>query len=398
MKGLFILYHYPPVNNANSIQNERFISSLNKNGVKTTVVIKGDKFIENEKIISIPSNSMRFSKAILRRTIPDLANIPDLERFFWTNKAKRKLVTLRDDIFNWVHTTSSPFSTHILGAKLKKKYNIPWVAQFYDPWVDNHYINFNFKFFKKLNLKYEAIVAKEADLILHSNNIIKNRWINRYGKEIAEKIVVLPFITDASIKASNKFYTNSKLTILHAGGIYGKRSLKELILALELLKKENENLENQIQITQIGHISKQEVELIRQKNLLNLFKFYEKKPYEQIVKELYRADILLLVDSLDTEENVFFPSKLVEYFSYNKLIIGITPINSPANTFLQEAGHIVIHKNENRQLKDFLSKILINGNLIKVNSDYFKNFLPDQICNEYLNALDNLDIIKDKPL
>ena len=54
-------------------------------------------------------------------------------------------------------TTSPPHSVQIIGLKLKKKFNLKWVADLRDPWTDIYYYNeFNhLAFAKKIDKKYE---------------------------------------------------------------------------------------------------------------------------------------------------------------------------------------------------------------------------------------------------
>ena len=41
--------------------------------------------------------------------------------------------------FDVVYTTSGPYSAHLIGYYLNKKYGIPWVADYRDQWTDNAY-------------------------------------------------------------------------------------------------------------------------------------------------------------------------------------------------------------------------------------------------------------------
>lgn len=401
MKGLFILYHYPPAlkgeSPASSIQNLRFIQGLKSNGVDCTVIRKGIKdSLHSTGVVSLNFISTRIPKAIVKRVLPDLMHLPDMERFLWARKAKRYLSRQDLNKYDWVHTTCSPYSNHLVGLHIKEKYNLPWIAQFYDPWVDNPYRKFKYDIFRKLDKKYEALVAEKSDLIILSNEIIKKKWIDRYGKEIEKKIFILPFCTDPNIRLNNNKTNNTKLILLHAGGIYGQRSIEELVDAIDKLKKEVDKLEDKIEIRLVGSVNKTEVSKIKAKKLFNIFQLYGKKNYSFVQNQLGKANILLVIDSLQQKENVHFPSKLVEYFSYQKLIIGMTPENSPTAELLKKAGHYVFHSGESFELKELLKKFIIRRNLIntRIEKSFYTHFLPNEISKKYIKMINNLMLLK----
>ena len=72
-----------------------------------------------------------------------------------------------------------------------------------------------------------------------------------------------------------------------------------------------------------------------------------------------KADGLLLIDSLDCE-GVFFPSKLCEYFSFQRIIFAITPKSGITSDLLTEAGHLFFSDGEEELLSDSLLNILKN--------------------------------------
>ncbi|MEJ2628853.1 MAG: hypothetical protein P8078_09880, partial [bacterium] len=67
--------------------------------------------------------------------------IPDA-RVGWNGFAYRKAKDIiKKYKIDTIITTSPPHSTQLIGLKLKKKFNIPWIADFRDPWTDIYYYN-----------------------------------------------------------------------------------------------------------------------------------------------------------------------------------------------------------------------------------------------------------------
>jgi hypothetical protein len=316
-----------------------------------------------------------------RHTVPELFCLPDIEYFTWVLPLRKKIKSLvKIDDFDFIYTNSLPQSVHLLGAILKREFGIPWVAHFYEPSTGNNFRNLKINWIKKLHEKQERTVAEHADIIIHNNDIIQQFWMDKYGPEIAKKIEVLPLCTDSRIVATTKKHRqNKKLTIVHAGGIYGNRNLKELIKAVTFLKERITDLDKILEIQILGILSPIDKSNIINNKLDRIFNILGKLDYVITQDYLQNADALLVVDALDTKDYVFFPSKLCEYFSYKKPIIGITPQNSVSRELLSESGHSVFDADEYRELAHLLEDLIYNKRNLIFDENYFKNFLPDHL-------------------
>ena len=65
-------------------------------------------------------------------------------------------------------TTGPPHSSHLVGLKIKKKFDINWIVDFRDPWSEIFYTKnqFKFKISKKINQSLERKVLNSADKII----------------------------------------------------------------------------------------------------------------------------------------------------------------------------------------------------------------------------------------
>ncbi len=93
--------------------------------------------------------------------------IPDARKF-WVKPSIQYLTTyLKDNPVDAVISTGPPHSMHLIAQGLKKKLNIPWMADFRDPWT-------NIDFYSKLMLtsfadhkhkRLELGVLNDADVV-----------------------------------------------------------------------------------------------------------------------------------------------------------------------------------------------------------------------------------------
>lgn len=301
---------------------------------------------------------------------------------------------IKNNKIDIIHTVSFPCSSHLLGAKLKKEFGIPWIAHFYDPWVDNPYRNIP-SCKQKKDKQFEALVAKEANAIIHSNNIIKDCWIKRYGNLVKDKIHIIPFgYSVEQIKSfkpfEGKLPQHKKVIISYIGTCAGDRNFQSLIKAVNILITKNSNYKDNLEIRLLGNLLPNDKTLIDKKNLWDVFTFVGRKSQSELPFYYQNSDIFLVIDS-PQEKNVFFPSKLIDYFYYQRPILGISPQIGVTNEFLSASGHFCYENNDIEGIAQYLEKAIINfPELLNYNREFYCNFFPDVILNDYQNVINNI--------
>jgi hypothetical protein len=68
--------------------------------------------------------------------------IPDARKYWRSFAYKKALQIIEAENIDAIITTGPPHSTHLIGKKLKEKTNIPWIADFRDPWISIYYNKF----------------------------------------------------------------------------------------------------------------------------------------------------------------------------------------------------------------------------------------------------------------
>jgi len=386
--------------NAGGIQAKRFIDAIVKSGINPVIYAKktdyGISLMENYDVCLVHDIPHKNFSSIARRLFPDLVLLPDIEKYTFLPFLKRELRNVKSNTdFDWIHTISNPCSSQLAGLALKKKIKLPWVAQFYDPWVGNCYREFKTNTFSKLDAKTEYEIALNADVIIHTNEVVKDMWIKRYGDIVRDKIVVLPFSYDENIeiKENNSFGFNrkvgKKISVLYVGNLYLNRNIDDIIFAINELKKTIPDLEDKIVFRFVGIVSRHDIENIKKNRLDNLFELIGQKPYDQLAEYYKDADILLVIDA-PAKENIFFPSKLIEYFIYKKPLLGISPKISETHNLLVESGHTSIENGNIIEIVDYFRCMINNpGSKLKFNSNYFSKFSPDLLASRYVELVKN---------
>lgn len=200
MKLLLLSYYFPPCGGAAVQRWLRFITALDKRGVQITVIttLAGDyPYLDASLLAKIPksvkvlrSRPLSFGgmwRKLGQKELPygslnseagdswlkrllfwlrlNLV-VPDM-RIGWNASAYRLAVDqLKRDNYTAVITSGPPHSTHLIGLKLKKRYNLMWCTDFRDPWSDIYYLKLNPPLWATMLMhkRLENKVIKHADL------------------------------------------------------------------------------------------------------------------------------------------------------------------------------------------------------------------------------------------
>jgi len=117
--------------------------------------------------------------------------IPD-SKIGWYPFAWRKLVLLAERIRpDAVISTSPPLTAHLLGMKFRKKFQIPWVADFRDYWLGGEYLYAPTFLHHYLHKKWARDVVKTADAVISISEPIRRSFLSMDSAD-AEKFYDIP--------------------------------------------------------------------------------------------------------------------------------------------------------------------------------------------------------------
>ena len=268
--------------------------------------------------------------------------------------------------YDCIYTSSIPGISHIVGAKIKKKYpQIKWYASFSDPIKNSPYkkdpdlknrsifyrIAFNAGSYIYMNNKYEEVAIKFADKLIFICEEQRDYTISQYNneEELIQKSLIMPltYIPEWNmykelIKAPK--VSNKPKVAVHLGRLYGLRKIDNFLIALKELKNENPDLKEKIVFHQYSEIQPYDLEKIKKYGLEDVFVVHDKVSYEESVNIMKNADVLVLFDTIMHGAKVqpYLPSKITEYLLLDRPILGICESNSPSYRILKENGHNLV--------------------------------------------------------
>lgn len=393
MNLLTVAYNYPPIRGPEAIQANRLVKYAEKEGLNFDVVTrkagKGYKFKNNVEtagtVYRTSSLDGYFTKAFLR--IAKLEQNPDAERLWYPFAVKKASELLETGNYDAVYTRSVPFTSHLVGLKLKKIYNLPWIAHFSDPWTDSIYINFQTNGAYKRNLEWESETVQAADKLIFTSDETRDLFARKYDERCKKKMFVLSHSYDKELVEEIKKLENpassENLKIVYVGNLYGKRTPLDVFEAVWQMKFEGRLSSNGLEIIFYGAMPMKYIEEIKKRNIGDIVKYRGEVSYYESQQAMAQADVLLSIDA-PTEENVFFPSKLVEYISYEKPILAITAKKGTVHRILDQNGHFLVENGDIQELKKTLLDMAEGrADFSKCNFELANDYSPVKIAKEF---------------
>ena len=262
--------------------------------------------------------------------------IPDARKY-WINPSVRYLIPyLKKHPFDCIISSGPPHSLHLIGMRLKKQLNIPWVADFRDPWT-------GIDFYEKLRLtkrsdrkhhKLEKEVIITADAVITVSQGMKKDF-EKYRKE--GMYVITNGYDPADIPAEETG-PGSGFLITHLGSINADRNPLVFWKAIRQLIDEYDFFSKDLAIKLVGTTDVSVRKSIQDHTLDEVVEYSEPVPHNQVFKLLHQSHVLLLPVNNTPNASSILTGKLFEYLAAGRPILGIGPVNGEMAGILKETG------------------------------------------------------------
>ncbi len=279
--------------------------------------------------------------------------IPD-SKIGWYPFAWRKLVQLAERIRpDAVISTSPPLTAHLLGMRLKKKFQIPWVADFRDYWLGGEYLYMPTFLHRYLHKKWARDVVQTADAIIAISEPIRQSFLSLDSAH-AEKFYEIPngFDPDDFRRIAPEKLPEKSL--LYLGSLGGANDPSPFFRALKNLQKNPTDLSD----WQFLFVGEGISALTVPPEIGEMLQFVPYVSHDKAIALLKGASALLFTLSADVNPGMV-TGKIFEYIASGKPIFAISPEGVVATKMLRSYnfGTVITDFNPeviSRELEDFL--------------------------------------------
>ncbi|MFX1498779.1 MAG: hypothetical protein ACFFBH_14745 [Promethearchaeota archaeon] len=243
----------------------------------------------------------------------------------------------------FVYATGPSFFTHILGYLLKKKFHLPLVIEYTDPWYLNPYAEGKIRWLQKqIDYIIERQILDSAEIIVSLSDFLNSILKANFPFIRKKPIFSIPDglnLHDISYELRKK---EQKIIITYTGSIYGRRDISPLFKIISDLNKEDFFKDTPLLIKIFGNYPKNVFErILRRLNIRDLFYLGDFLPRDSALEEIKNCDLALHIgENLDYPTTAF---KVWEYLSCRKKILFLNPENTFRSNFIEnnQLGFII---------------------------------------------------------
>ncbi len=367
---LLLTYYFPPCGGAGVQRWVRFLRYLPENGWLPTVITtkNGDYPVIDESLLQTippeieiirthtPSYKKLFQAFAGRKaSIPygdfstdksdsplkKLAFLmrlhlvaPDM-RITWNPHLYRAaLQELRTRRYDCIVTSAPPYSTHLVGMKLRKRFGIPWLADFRDPWTKVFYLQQQKQnpLIRWINRSMERKVLANADLNLVITNYIADEL------PAGNKRVLYNGYDHKDFEGS-EYHAQEKFRVKYIGKV---TQGQDVSVAVEALRELRDGGMDKIEMVFVGTWKAGE-----EPYRYDFVRSLPQMPHEQAVGQIVDAEALLLLINQYAGSKGMLTTKLFEYIGSGTPIVSLGDTTGEAAQVLRDydAGKMIDYRN-----------------------------------------------------
>lgn len=398
-KVLIIAYYFPPLSGSGvqrTLKFVKYIRQFNWEPVIVTVdpTTSNSYFIDSSLEKEVPSNTkvirIKEKKQVYINEINEIIKlyqemlvdntqlveqyvaeinktktlqlVPDSQIFF-AYEALKKLDGLVDfNDIDIIYSTSGPYSDHIIGYFLKKKYNKPWVVDFRDEWSNNPYFNFDpNNIYHNINLALERSIVHFADKVINVSPLSTMNYERIFQVENSKLETItngydeMDFINLKNINKKDKNY----FSLFHNGLFYMIRTPEPIINAIYNLISSGKINEQKIRVD-LGWTEKKDFweQYILDRNLEDVIFFGGYLNHNKSLEKAQKMDALILVVGPGEKNKVMIPGKFFEYLRLQKPILSLSPNDGVVAELITELNRgINVDFNDVEALEEAILKL-----------------------------------------
>lgn len=395
MKILFIACYSPLINNSASIETLQYLNNLAKidenevhlltvNFPKNSIyydeyilsmlnekvkmhIISGGKIFEkimpkkpsNKAAVNSSQNNKSFIKSMLKKGKSIIA-VPDMY-FNWVKAASKYGIELmKKEKFDVMFSMHEPPSSHICAMKIKEEFkDLPWVTYWSDPWLKDSTRENISSVRRKYEQSFERKVVNLSDRFIFVTKANRDDYVNSYNIPIEKTFIVTRGYDEKQYKeikekSNPKLIEKEKINFVYAGEIFSKlRNVNPFIDALNVIKNENIDLYNKLNIMFFGNIDSDEVK--NKLNFIDKVSVSPRIPYDEALGYMLNSQVLLLFGNKNSKQ---IPAKVYDYFGAEGLIFVILgDENDPIKDVVKNKEKCIVVNNNVDEIVNGINKI-----------------------------------------
>lgn len=262
--------------------------------------------------------------------------IPDARKF-WIKPSVKFLVSyLKENPVDAIISTGPPHSMHMIALGVKKKTDIPWLADFRDPWT-------NIDFYEQLMLSRFADRrhhSMEQQVIMHADRLVtvSRNWEEDFKRLGAKRTEVVTNGFDPADFPKTEAKKPEWFTLTHTGSLNRDRNPETLWKVLGKLSADDILFSEKLRIRFIGKTDISVFDSLKKYGLLEKTEKSDYLPHVEAIRLSGKSAVLLLLINNTPNALGIIPGKVFEYLASRRPVLCIGPEEGDSAQIIRKAN------------------------------------------------------------
>lgn len=348
------------------------------------------------KVTSVGMGDIKGSQSLFKKASGYIrANwfIPDARKGWVPYAVKEGQKIINSQNIDAIVTTGPPHSSHIIGLELSKRNNIPWLADFRDPWTNIYYNNFlpRTQRTKEKDYKLESKILSEATSVSTVSNGLVQEFEDR-----AKSILLLPNGYDEEdFHSVNPTNESEVFEISYIGNFKENQNCENFWRAISELSDELEGFREKIRVSLIGNVHitiKQTIDRFELNQVVTLESFVE---HQIAVERMANSSVLLFIIPNSEKNHQIITGKIFEYLASRTPLLSIGPIDGDASEILNscQRNKMIDYADSHSmkvRIQSHFEEWQLNGCTKSIKNDLHTKFSREQLTVQLSNELERI--------
>ncbi len=267
--------------------------------------------------------------------------LPDARRGWKPYAVKQAAGLIASGKIDAMITTGPPHSTHLIGQELKRRYGLPWLADFRDPWTEifnNQYLPFTKASIAK-DKAYEASVLRDCDVATVIGEGMKTVFPAAY----TGKMQVITNGYDEEDYTTGLLPERDKFRLRYVGNLFSNQNIPALWAAIAELRAEDAEFRSDFELEVTGKADAAVSEGIAMAGITDCTVFKSFVPHSEAIRRMQTASLLLSVIPQVENNKLIITGKIFEYIGAGRPVLLVGPADCDAALIVSAAQAGAIH-------------------------------------------------------
>ncbi len=248
-------------------------------------------------------------------------------------KAARKVI--EEQSISAIISTAPPYTAHLAGARLAKKFNIPLILDFRDDWLDNPRHRYPTTLHKRIHKHMESRVMQTASACVTINSFIADALETR-NPEFVGRVHIIPQGYDAddliaAKPSSLEPASKNTCTFLYTGVFYDAQQPDTFLRGVAEWLSNHPQDRQEIRLEFAGLFPDTGHELAKRLGIEDLISMHGYLPHNRVCERMTSADVLWMTIGNARGAEQISTGKLYEYLGARKPILALIPAGAARN-------------------------------------------------------------------